>query len=679
MSTLPTEAEFNKWRDEVLLSNAGIKGVGTIPWEQLRKIELFPGSPLGSEKIVVPEHYLPPGARRRKSFRTRIPDLGGRLMQGAAPLVAQNRHEWVRRALLAIWLPHNLTVAKQGYSPSTWLSKTKVFLRWLASVVDELGQEEHDLWRLVLDDSRSGFSRHTKSEALRGDLQRTVQILLDAAANNIMPPPPKSTLETGFRTYTYKSGAGATTEATRLEKAKKLAFPDEFVARVLWIIIWLQENLSEQAIQCWQSTEAINNSDPADRGSLSAATHAARDAVVRNYDWRDKNGAPIVELPFEIFQRCGASSYSPSSEWPPRTYSTIPLLINVIQALNASTAAFCSAARLHEVSGASCPTDETEREQVLKSTTYKFAGTLGGEKRNWPLHPFAIRALEIQAKLSSVVKPTGADYLWVQTRNSSTGNRGDPLLDISVATVEAIKNLDLTKFSEGRPHYHRWRHTIARLIGLTVEEAIEVIQDIFGHEDVEMSIHYMLSDPEIVEWAIQVSKDVAIALAEEAIKEVEAGKAGGTAAARIADSMIGYKMRRGIEALGTDDINEAAHFLTLNGVAFQRVKRGILCTKAPGEFGKCTKGRGKPDAGACQSDCMHRLELALEQAQCRDEIMYLLAAHQIANADGEIMKVARLEGQILSELKRWDVVREEILLQFDNALTIWAGAGHAEP
>ena len=157
-----------------------------------------------------------------------------------------------------------------------------------------------------------------------------------------------------------------------------------------------------------------------------------------------------------------------------------------------------------------------------------------------------------------------------------------------------------------------------------------------------MSIHYMLSDPEIVEWAIQISKDVAIVLAEEALKEIEACKAGGTATAQIADSMVGYKMRRGIEVLGTDDLTEAAHFLSLNGVAFQRVKRGVLCTKAPGEFGKGTKGRGKPDAGACQTDCVHRLELALEQAQCRDQIIYLLETHENASAAGEIMKVARL-------------------------------------
>ena len=241
-----------------------------------------------------------------------------------------------------MWLPHSLTVAKERYSPSTWLSKTKVFLRWLATVVDELDHDEQGLWRLLLDESRRKFSRHTRSPATQADLQRTVQILLDAAENNIMPPPPKSTLEMPLRTYTYKTGSDTVAERTRLEKAKKLAFPDEFVARVLSTIIWLQENLSEQAIECWQSTEAINNSDPSDRGRLSAATLAARDAAVQSFNWRDKHGAPIAELPFEILQRYGAS-YSPSNEWPPRTYSTLPLLINVIQALNAVTAAFCSA------------------------------------------------------------------------------------------------------------------------------------------------------------------------------------------------------------------------------------------------------------------------------------------------------------------------------------------------
>lgn len=39
---------------------------------------------------------------------------------------------------------------------------------------------------------------------------------------------------------------------------------------------------------------------------------------------------------------------------------------------------------------------------------------------------------------------------------------------------------------------------------------------------------------------------------------------------------------------------------------------------------------------------------------------------------------ARVEGQILSELKRWDAVRAEMLLRFDKARRIWLGAGHAE-
>ena len=675
MSILPTEAEFNKWRDDALFASAGIKGIASIPWEELKKFHLFPGSPLGADEIIVPEHYLAPGARRRKSFRTRRPDLGGHLVQDATCTAATMRQEWVRRALLAIWLPHSLTVARQGYSPGTWLAKTKILLRWLAVVVPQMGEEEHDFWPILLDHSRSDFSRHTASKATQEDLQRTVQILLDAAANDIMPPPPNSTLEKPTRTYSYKGGGGVTVNATRLKKAKRLAFPDDFVARVLSNIVWLQENLSEQAIDCWKLTEAINNADSYTRERLSAATHSARLEAIENFDWRDKNGNPIVELPFEIFQREGIT-YSPSNQWPPKTYSTLPLLINVIQALNASTAAFCSAARLHEVSGASAPTVESARDQVLQSSTYKFSGTLGGEKRNWPLHPFAQRALEIQAKLAEVVKPKGAEYLWVQTRHSSTGRRGDPLFDISTATVEAVKNLDLTKVSEGRPHYHRWRHTTARLIGLTVEEAIQVIQDIFGHEDVETAIHYMLSDPEIVEWAIQISKDVSVVLAEEAISEIEAGTAGGMAAEQIENSMVGYKMRRGITVLGTDDLTEAAQFLTLNGVAFQRVRKGVLCTKAPGEFGKCTKGRGKADAGACQSDCAHRLELSLERAQCREQTVYLLNLYDVSTANGEIMKAASLKGQILSELKRWNDVRAEILASYSSARDIWQGVSN---
>lgn len=126
-------------------------------------------------------------------------------------------------------------------------------------------------------------------------------------------------------------------------------------------------------------------------------------------------------------------------------------------------------------------------------------------------------------------------------------------------------------------------------------------------------------------------------------------------------------MRRGIQALGTDDIEEAVKFFTMNGIAFQRVKRGVICTKTPDQFGPCTKARGRADPGACRSDCSNRLELSLERAECKQALAALFEAYKHAASAGESMIAANIRGKLVSHSRRWNDVTDEFLQSHPEA------------
>jgi hypothetical protein len=197
--------------------------------------------------------------------------------------------------------------------------------------------------------------------------------------------------------------------------------------------------------------------------------------------------------------------------------------------------------------------------------------------------------------------------------------------------------------------------------------------DLFGHRDLEVTLQYMLSDPSIAEDVRKVAKEIAYAMAEEALTDVEAGTSAGPATAPLRRGIADFKMRRGEVELGTDSMSEAIRILTFNGRLWEIVRPGVLCTKGLGQSGPCTQGRGTPDPGACRTGCDHRLELARAKADCAGALAELLDEHAIALMDGADMVRANIEGQILAHLRRWDDVRQQTLATSETARAIWSG------
>jgi hypothetical protein len=222
----------------------------------------------------------------------------------------------------------------------------------------------------------------------------------------------------------------------------------------------------------------------------------------------------------------------------------------------------------------------------------------------------------------------------------------------------------------GTAHMHRWRHTVARLVALSVVGAPKVLLDLFGHHDLEMTLHYMTSDPDIADEAMLVAKETTYAIVQDAIVEAIEDRTSGPAAGDLRKN-LSKAMRRGEDVYDTKTLRETAEVLTFDGTYWSLVREGVICTKQIGQFGPCTKGRGIPDPGSCRTSCDHRLETALAEKQCEEALRALAVERMAAVAEGMDLLVANLDGQILAELRRWGGVRERVLAAHPEIRSVW--------
>ncbi|WP_157933969.1 integrase [Microvirga ossetica] len=458
-----------------------------------------------------------------------------------------------------------------------------------------------------------------------------------------------------------------------LERTKKVKernwqpFPDEFVSQLIWRALWMQENLGRPLLDCWRGLREIADVH-ATRGRSSGhpSVIAERDAFIASFDWRDADGTAIQELPFMIHQRLDAG-HGLSSSWPPRDTKSLNVAVGVLQVLNLSTVAFCTGARSSELGDATDKSLEALRDERFSARTFKLVEEETGKLRDWPLHPRAVQALNLQSQLSIICRPADETHLWC-----TVSRGGSKLLNLTEPMVATVENLGLTELAgEDRAHVHRWRHTVAKLVALSVVGAPQVLLDLFGHRDLEMTLRYMLSDPEVAQDAMKVAKEASYALAIEAIEETVNNNTGGPAATPLKQGLEKLRMERGEEKYGVETIREAADILTFNGRHWELVRPGILCTKTLGQFGPCTQGHGEPDPGSCRTGCDHRLELERSKKHAEEAMLCLLAERAGAEAEGLDMLVANLDGQILAHLKRWPDIRNRIIAANDLARQLW--------
>jgi hypothetical protein len=198
---------------------------------------------------------------------------------------------------------------------------------------------------------------------------------------------------------------------------------------------------------------------------------------------------------------------------------------------------------------------------------------------------------------------------------------------------------------------HRFRKTVARLVALALVGAPKILMDLFGHKTIEMTLYYILTDPDLQAEIRQVVEEVTIMRAKTAIEDIE--HYGGLAAKKISDMVNRERVRLGKD-LGAEDIRELAEILTMNGQAWEMPRPGVICTKLPGSTGPCNKKIGHPEPSRCTPICNHRLEEAYLRKDVDGSIAESVKHYEAERcAQNELMQEF-WAGQILTHLKRFD-------------------------
>ncbi|OSZ64585.1 hypothetical protein CAP38_09245 [Hydrogenophaga sp. IBVHS2] len=323
----------------------------------------------------------------------------------------------------------------------------------------------------------------------------------------------------------------------------------------------------------------------------------------------------------------------------------------------------------------------------MAGRTWKLIDRHEGTIRDWVLPDLAMQAVEQQVRLVTLLDAIGPTaprrgvtnpeavpvHLWAEI-GGGKADRTKPMLHTQAALRTYAKAIGMSPNPRGQSlRVHRFRKSIARLAALALTQAPKVLQDVFGHKNIEMTLYYILTDKDLQvdvervtrELRVMKAKDTVEAMvAAEVAQELPDGGFGGPAAGSVSKAIDVHRdrlHRRG-EEWGADSAMELAEILTLQGKAWHLARPGVICTKFPGtEAGPCNKSKGEPDPARCQSHCNHRLEEPFLRKDVDGSIADAVAAfHEAAGRKDELVQ-ALWAAQVRLHLNRFEDLRDKWL------------------
>ena len=438
--------------------------------------------------------------------------------------------------------------------------------------------------------------------------------------------------------------------------------PDEYLAeigpRLQWVIRDLGPNLLpllENLAVCLKTLDWSGMT----RSKLTDNYGVITKFISRHlceHPWMDRAGKPLQpDFPLMI----SGSRCKDKFEWPPRNYSQLKVLSATLQSAHLFLTLLASAGRIGEVYRLprSCVTTACDGENYIRGWTYKLSRNLFGDARQWPAPEVLVQALGQQSRLAAVwsslpassvdagvpTAPLAHEALWLSLGRGGSANASKPLAKGDRALQMLAKRIGMDPKPGGiNLHPHRCRKTIGRLAGVSLFNSPVVLKRLFGHKSLEMTLHYILCDPDIRTEAEAVLRELRILHCADLLEEVREALANGTplpghsgaSAPRLVDAVKEHEARLATSGrLWIDgSAYDLAYMMTVNGQAWRFCRKDIICTKVPGEGG-CDKQKS-----SCKPDCDNRIVLALKQRdalevaesyldvarQARDDEQYLV-------------------------------------------------------
>lgn len=299
----------------------------------------------------------------------------------------------------------------------------------------------------------------------------------------------------------------------------------------------------------------------------------------------------------------------------------------------------------------------------------------------------------------------GKDDDAVDVGRIGVGSTGEQFIQLNVALRDLAKAFGLPSNPGGVPFTsHRLRKTLARLVALAFVESPLILMEIFGHSNLEMTLHYILANREIRAEIETVARDLVVMRATETVlsmveAEIAALKStasrldvglgddtgaglhsladsislpqagyGGLAAAKVYNFVAGEVQERHHtgQAWGVDDAYELGSLLTSGGKTWLFIGEGRICTKTLGTVGPCSaKNRGAPDPAKCSAGCGHRLVEPGVRARTIEVLDYLLKHHKRCIDECDEMQAVHVVGQFKENLEAFSDIKADYLARPD--------------
>lgn len=438
--------------------------------------------------------------------------------------------------------------------------------------------------------------------------------------------------------------------------------PDTFVHQAGQRAFWITTHLIQPVMDIFETVIEIGGTTR-DRKSVRSTRYKRVKKYLEGYAWQVLGGNAIDRIPFQL--NCIGKHSGKSLKWPPRTTNDLVTLLAIGQMAHYFIIALSAGARASEILSfqTNCLIESKDGISLANGKTYKIVDLIEGKRRDWPMPKIAVQALHNQIRLSGIIsrytaeKTNRADTLPVSHvplwRVVGSASVGMPL----TATYNEecrwfIDAIGLTHLLDGQPlTNHRFRKTIARIVALSLAHAPKILMDIFGHESIEMTMNYILADPQIRVEAQEIRRQIVIMVAEKAISNADSN--GGHAAVPLRQTVQAFKFRHAGD-FGAEDEHDLAEMLTGQGRHWQLVRPGVVCTKLLDQTGPCANNRSRPNPARCSTECVYRLEESENRKQVDETIGDIVRKIQQALAKDDFILAEIWEGQLLTHIKRFD-------------------------
>lgn len=455
--------------------------------------------------------------------------------------------------------------------------------------------------------------------------------------------------------------------------------PDDYLAEMGPRVLWLIQDLGPNLIHLFEAIPELFSG--IQFGPDKNPYMVMRSRLGRYFSettWTDDTGQPIIAPPFKFkigLGRLGTDPYA----WPPSIWEHVKVLATSLQAAHLWVALLAMAGRISEIDSLTRGCTEWARDgkPYANGKTYKLSANLAGTDHEWPAPEVLVQALAQQSRLVSAweqiaritkgesdedILTAEGDHLW-----ASMGLAGSTDPEVALNTFgSALQMLAMRIGLSPKPggknlHPHRFRKTIARLAGLAIVNSPSVLMKLFGHKDIAMTLHYILTDKALQVEINQVARELRIMRCQDLIEDIHmslhapdeqkhGGYGGG--GAPILTEMV-KKREEELHQKGkqwdADSAYELSVILTGNGQYFRQTLPGVLCLKESKEAGLCT----------CDSTCVNRIEEKTARRDVRKIIPILLEDGIRALAENHLLLVADKLQQLEEELLRFEDIQAE--------------------